>query len=109
MMTDKSLLQRLDVLESEDSIRRLMVTYLEALDRHQDAASIADLFSSESVWEAVGPLASILGTHRGQEAKNVRGGSPDACKWISSVKEATGRSSTCASNRFSQLPMKMVG
>jgi SnoaL-like domain len=76
MMTDKSLLQRLDLLEAESAIRRLIVAYLEALDRKQDANSIADLFSTEGVWEAVGPLASILGTYRGQEAIKQRHADP---------------------------------
>lgn len=58
------------------TIRRLIVAYLEALDRHQDAASIADLFSLDGVWEAVGPRASILGTHRGQEAIKQRHAHP---------------------------------
>jgi hypothetical protein len=61
------LLRRLDALEAEGAVRRIMAECLEAGDAN-DGARVAALFTADGVWEAVGPLAALLGTHTGTDA-----------------------------------------
>lgn len=68
LVTSEDVGRRLDALESEGAIRRLMATYIETRDFGGDAASIAGLFTPDGVWEYVGRLAPVLGAHRGREA-----------------------------------------
>jgi hypothetical protein len=58
---------RLDALESEASIRRVMVKYLEPGDAH-DRITVASLFTPDGIWHAVGSTGALLGTHEGTEA-----------------------------------------
>jgi hypothetical protein len=69
MGTSEELLRRLDALESEGAIRRLMSQYQDARDFGTgNGASIANLFTDDGVWEGVGQLAVALGSHQGHEA-----------------------------------------
>jgi hypothetical protein len=69
MGTSEEPLQRLDVLESEAAIRRLMVAYLDARDFGMGSgAYIASLFTDDGIWEGVGRLAEVLGFHQGRDA-----------------------------------------
>jgi SnoaL-like domain len=77
MVTSEKLLQRLDVLESEGEIRRLMAEYLEARDFATGSGTrIARLFSADGIWEGVGRLAAVLGNHQGREAIERRFSAP---------------------------------
>jgi hypothetical protein len=69
MRTSEELLQSLDVLESEAAIRRLMTEYLEARDFGTGGSThIADFFVADGIWEGVGRLARVLGSHHGRDA-----------------------------------------
>jgi SnoaL-like domain len=68
LLTSDEVGRRLDALESEGAIRRLMANYIELRDFGGDAASIAGLFTPSGVWEHVGRLAPVLGAHHGREA-----------------------------------------
>lgn len=61
------LARRLDALESEGGIRRVMAECMELGDAN-DGAGVASLFTADGVWEAVGALAVLLGTHKGTDA-----------------------------------------
>jgi SnoaL-like domain len=66
METSDNLMHRLDALESEGAIRRLMAEYLEARDSGTESGTyIARLFTYNGVWEGVGRLAEELGSHQG--------------------------------------------
>jgi SnoaL-like domain len=58
---------RVDVLESESQIRRVMAECLEAGDAN-DGARVASLFTTDGVWEETGRLARVLGTRTGRPA-----------------------------------------
>lgn len=60
-------LARLDALETESAVRRLMAILLEAGDAN-DADRVAGLFTADGVWEGVGAMAAALGTHIGAAA-----------------------------------------
>ncbi len=69
METSEELRQRLDVLESEGTIRRLIAEYLDARDLGIGGGThIARLFSADGIWEGVGRLAQVLGSHHGRDA-----------------------------------------
>ena len=69
MEPSEKLLQRLDVLESEAAIRRLMASYLDARDLGTGSGThVARLFSADGIWEGVGLLAEVLGSHYGRDA-----------------------------------------
>jgi hypothetical protein len=69
MGTSEELLHRLDVLESEAAIRRLMAQHLDARDLGKGSCThIARLFSADGIWEGVGRLAEVLGSHQGRDA-----------------------------------------
>ncbi len=77
METSEELRQRLDVLESEGAIRRLMAEYLDARDLGQGSGThIAHLFTDDGVWEGVGRLAGVLGSHYGRDAIEQRFSAP---------------------------------
>jgi hypothetical protein len=67
-MTDfEKLVARLDVLESESSIRKLQAAYMQACDEHI-GYPIGELFAPDGVWEGVGRFASGFGATIGREA-----------------------------------------
>ena len=69
MSTNEDLLRRLDALESESALRRLMAEYLAARDfEPEKGRHIASLFTPDGIWEGTGPFAPILGSHAGREA-----------------------------------------
>ena len=69
MVTSKDLIRRLDALESEGAIRRLMSEYQEVRDFGAGSGTqIANLFTADGIWEGVGRVAEVLGTHQGREA-----------------------------------------
>ncbi len=77
MGTSEDLFRRLDVLESEGAIRRLMAEYLEARDLGTGSGTyIAKLFTPDGIWEGVGRLAEVLGSHQGREAIERRFSAP---------------------------------
>lgn len=77
MEPSEKLLQRLDVLESEAAIRRLMAEYLDARDMGTASGThIAGLFSADGIWEGVGRLAQVLGSHQGRDAIERRFSAP---------------------------------
>lgn len=77
MVTSENLIRRLDALESEGAIRRLMSEYQEARDFGTGSgASIADLFTADGIWEGVGRVAEALGSHQGREAIERRFSAP---------------------------------
>jgi hypothetical protein len=59
---------RVDALESEGAIRRLMAAYADAVDRGADGATIARFFTPEGIFEGLGQLAAVLGRHDGHHA-----------------------------------------
>jgi uncharacterized protein (TIGR02246 family) len=58
----ETLSRRLDVLESQDAIRRLKARYMQACDDRL-GRGIADLFWPDGIWEATGPntAGQVLG------------------------------------------------
>jgi hypothetical protein len=77
MVTSEELIQRLDALESEGAIRRLMAEYLDARDLGTGSGThIAHLFSADGIWEGVGRLAEVLGSHQGRDAIERRFSAP---------------------------------
>jgi SnoaL-like domain len=77
MGTSEDLIQRLDVLESEGTLRRLMAEYLEARDFGAgNGIHIAKLFTDDGIWEGVGQLAAVLGSHEGCDAIERRFSAP---------------------------------
>jgi hypothetical protein len=77
MTTNEDLSQRLDVLESEAAIRRLMAQYLDARDFGMESgAHIARLFSADGIWEGIGRLAEVLLSHQGRDAIERRFSAP---------------------------------
>jgi hypothetical protein len=69
MSTIEDVLGRLETLESEGAIRRLMAEYLATRDFEKEKGRhIASLFIEEGIWEGAGLFAPILGSHHGREA-----------------------------------------
>ncbi|WP_408004940.1 nuclear transport factor 2 family protein [Pseudomonas triclosanedens] len=64
--------RRLEVLEAESQVRRLMARYMDLCDvpRAPVALSqLAELFSEDAVWEGIGTsTAQTFGHHQGREA-----------------------------------------
>jgi SnoaL-like domain len=77
MGTSEDLIQRLDVLESEGTLRRLMAEYLEARDFGTGSGiHISKLFTDDGIWEGVGQLADVLGSYQGRDAIERRFSAP---------------------------------
>ena len=77
MVTSEDLLRRLDALESEGALRRLMSEYQEARDFGTGSGTrIANLFTADGIWEGVGRVAEVLGSHQGREAIERRFAAP---------------------------------
>jgi SnoaL-like domain len=71
------LIQRLDVLESEGTIRRLMSEYIQARDFGVERGThSAKLFTDDGIWEGVGQLAEVLGSQQGRDAIERRFSAP---------------------------------
>jgi len=69
---NEALLQRLETLEGESQVRRLMARYMDLCDVPRAATHIselAQLFSADAIWEGVGSqTAQTFGQHRGRDA-----------------------------------------
>lgn len=77
MVTSEDLIRRLDALESEGAIRRLLSEYQEARDFGTGSGThIANLFTADGIWEGVGRVAEVLGSHQGREAIERRFSAP---------------------------------
>lgn len=77
MESIEGLLRRVDALESEREIRRLMAEYQDARDFGMgQGAFIANLFTADGIWEGVDRLAEALGSHEGREAIERRFSAP---------------------------------
>ncbi len=69
MTFSEDILQRLDALESEGAIRRLMVDYTEVRDHNMGEGDyIANLFTRDGIWEGTGLFEKTLGRFEGREA-----------------------------------------
>ncbi|QJI37189.1 nuclear transport factor 2 family protein [Pseudomonas sp. ADAK13] len=66
------LLQRLETLEGESQVRRLMARYMDLCDVPRAAMNVrelAGLFSVDAVWEGIGTTTvQTFGQHRGRDA-----------------------------------------
>lgn len=66
------LLQRLETLEGESQVRRLMARYMDLCDVPRAATNVrelAGLFTADAVWEGIGTsTAQTFGQHRGRDA-----------------------------------------
>ena len=69
---NEALLQRLETLEGESRVRRLMARYMDLCDVPRavtHVSELAQLFSEDAVWEGVGShTAQTFGQHRGRDA-----------------------------------------
>lgn len=67
-----SLLQRLEVLEGESQVRRLMALYMDLCDVPRapvQPGELAQLFTLDAIWEGIGSqTAQTFGQHHGREA-----------------------------------------
>jgi hypothetical protein len=67
-----ALLQRLETLEGESQVRRLMARYMDLCDVPKattHVSQLAQLFSADAIWEGVGSqTAQTFGQHRGRDA-----------------------------------------
>lgn len=63
------LLQRVETLEGESQVRRLMARYMDLCDVPRAATNVrelAELFTVDAVWEGIGTsTAQTFGQHRG--------------------------------------------
>jgi hypothetical protein len=68
----EALLQRLEVLEGESQVRRVMARYMDLCDVPRaatNASELAQLFSDDAIWEGIGShTAKTFGHHQGREA-----------------------------------------
>jgi hypothetical protein len=66
------LLQRLETLEGESQVRRLMARYMDLCDVPRavtQVSELAQLFTVDAIWEGVGSqTAQTFGQHRGRDA-----------------------------------------
>ena len=66
------LLQRVETLEGESQVRRLMARYMDLCDVPRAATNVrelAELFTVDAVWEGIGSsTAQTFGQHRGRDA-----------------------------------------
>jgi len=69
---NEALLQRLQTLEGESAVRRLMARYMDLCDVPRaltHVSELAELFCIDAVWEGVGSqTAQTFGLHRGRDA-----------------------------------------
>ena len=66
------LLQRVETLEGESQVRRLMARYMDLCDVPRAATNVrelAELFTVDAVWDGIGTsTAQTFGQHRGRDA-----------------------------------------
>ena len=69
---NEALLQRLETLEGESRVRRLMARYMDLCDVPRavtHVSELAQLFSEDAIWEGVGSqTAQTFGQHQGRDA-----------------------------------------
>ncbi|MVV48716.1 nuclear transport factor 2 family protein [Pseudomonas sp. PB120] len=69
---NEALLQRLETLEGESQVRRLMARYMDLCDVPRPVTQVrdlAELFCIDAIWEGVGSqTAQTFGQHRGRDA-----------------------------------------
>ena len=69
---NEALLQRLETLEGESQVRRLMARYMDLCDvprAETQVSELAQLFTVDAIWEGVGSqTAQTFGQHRGRDA-----------------------------------------
>lgn len=69
---NEALLQRLQTLEGESAVRRLMARYMDLCDVPRVVVSVsqlAQLFTEDAIWEGLGSqTAQTFGQHHGREA-----------------------------------------
>ena len=69
---NEALLQRLETLEGESQVRRLMARYMDLCDvprAETQVHELAQLFTVDAIWEGVGSqTAQTFGQHRGRDA-----------------------------------------
>jgi hypothetical protein len=69
---NEALLQRLQTLEGESAVRRLMARYMDLCDVPRavtHVSELAELFCIDAIWEGVGSqTAQTFGQHRGRDA-----------------------------------------
>lgn len=69
---NEALLQRLETLEGESQVRRLMARYMDLCDvprAETQVHELAQLFAVDAIWEGVGSqTARTFGQHRGRDA-----------------------------------------
>jgi hypothetical protein len=70
-MSEAALLARLDVLESESDIRRLVARYFQLCDRlgpDTPLCELGELFTQDALWEGKGRYRDAFGRYAGREA-----------------------------------------
>ncbi|MGF7116972.1 hypothetical protein QF017_006501 [Pseudomonas laurylsulfatiphila] len=69
---NEALLQRLQTLEGESAVRRLMARYMDLCDVPRaltHVSELAELFCIDAIWEGIGSqIAQTFGQHRGRDA-----------------------------------------
>jgi hypothetical protein len=69
---NEALLQRLQTLEGESAVRRLMARYMDLCDVPRAVTHVSDLarlFTEDAIWEGIGSqTAQTFGQHRGRDA-----------------------------------------
>ena len=69
---NEALLQRLQTLEGESQVRRLMARYMDLCDVPRAPTKVhelAELFCTDAIWEGVGSVtAQTFGQHQGRDA-----------------------------------------
>ena len=69
---NEALLQRLQTLEGESAVRRLMARYMDLCDVPRAVTHVSDLarlFTVDAIWEGIGSqTAQTFGQHRGRDA-----------------------------------------
>ncbi|WP_460164199.1 nuclear transport factor 2 family protein [Pseudomonas sp. S2_F03] len=69
---NEAVLQRLETLEGESQVRRLMARYMDLCDVPRaptQVRELAELFSADAIWEGIGSqTAQTFGQHRGRDA-----------------------------------------
>jgi hypothetical protein len=64
-----ALTRRLDALESESAVRKVMASYMSSCDREEGKGpAVAACFTADGIWEAKGLSEKELGTTQGTEA-----------------------------------------